>query len=124
MPDGDIPADLPKGDFPAPVSERQIIRTVSYTHLDVYKRQKPSWTASAGKFSRTSTATPWTWWITTVSYTHLVGGIGAAALLHRNDQLLGDLGEGSRTLGILCALGFLNVMPFGMSGHCISTLSG
>ena len=54
----------------------------------------------------------------------VVGGIGAAALLHRNDQLLGDLGEGSRALGILCALGFLNVMPFGMSGHCISTLSG
>ena len=48
----------------------------------------------------------------------VVGGIGrAAALLYGHDHFLRDLGEGGGTLGVLCALGFLNVMPFGMSGH-------
>jgi hypothetical protein len=47
----------------------------------------------------------------------VIGGVRTAALLHRDDQLLGDLGEGCRALGVLRALGFLDVMPFGMSGH-------
>ena len=50
--------------------------------------------------------------------TGVVGRIGdTAALLDSHDQLLGDFGEGGSTLGVLCALGLLDVMPFGMSGH-------
>ena len=60
--------------------------TVSYTHLDVYKRQ-------------------------------VVGVAGAAALFHGHDDLLGDLGEGDGALGVGRALGLLDIMPFGMSGH-------
>ena len=52
------------------------------------------------------------------SQTGVVGRIGdTAALLNSYDQLLCDLGKSGSTLGILRALGFLNVMPFGMSGH-------
>ena len=48
----------------------------------------------------------------------VVGRVGdAAPLLHRHNDLLGDFGEGRSPLGVLGALGFLNVMPLGMSGH-------
>ena len=45
-----------------------------------------------------------------------------AALLDRDDHFLGDLGKCRRALGVLRALGFLNVMPLGMSGHEESSL--
>lgn len=48
----------------------------------------------------------------------VIRGVGdAAALLDGYDHFLGDLRKGSRALCVLCALGFLNVMPLGMSGH-------
>ena len=56
------------------------------------------------------------------SKTGVIGGVCPAALLHRDDQLFGKLGKGSGTLGVLCALRFLNVMPLGMSGHVVSSL--
>ena len=43
----------------------------------------------------------------------------AAALLDGYDHFLGDLRKGSRALCVLRALGFLNVMPLGMSGHVV-----
>ena len=47
----------------------------------------------------------------------VVGVAGAAALFHGHDDLLGDLGEGGGALGVGRALGLLDIMPFGMSGH-------
>ena len=41
----------------------------------------------------------------------------AAAFLHGDDDLLGDLGKCGGTLGVGSALGLLNIMPFRMSGH-------
>ena len=49
--------------------------------------------------------------------TGVVVGVAGAAGLNGHDDLLGHLGEGGAALGVGCALGFLNVMPFGMSGH-------
>ena len=36
-------------------------------------------------------------------------------LLHRHNDLLGDLSKGSAALGVSRALGFLNIVPLGMS---------
>ena len=47
----------------------------------------------------------------------VVVGVAAAALLHRHDHLAGDLGEDLGALGVGSALGLLDIMPFGMSGH-------
>ena len=53
----------------------------------------------------------------------VIRGVGdAAALLDGYDHFLGDLRKGSRALCVLRALGFLNVMPLGMSGHEESSL--
>ena len=50
--------------------------------------------------------------------TRIVRRIGhAAALFDRDDHFLGNLGKRSCAFGVLCALGLLNVMPLGMSGH-------
>ena len=48
----------------------------------------------------------------------VVAGInGTAALFHGDDHFLCDFGKCSGALGVLCTLGFLDIMPFGMSGH-------
>ena len=53
----------------------------------------------------------------------VVGRIGdTAAFLNSHDQFLCDLGKSGSTLSVLCALCFLNIMPFGMSGHRLSSL--
>ena len=49
--------------------------------------------------------------------TGVVGGVAAAALLDRDYHLAGNLGKGLSPLGVLRALGFLYVMPLGMSGQ-------
>ena len=57
------------------------------------------------------------------SKTGVIGGVcHAAAFFDGNDHFLRNLGKGSGTLGVLCALRFLNVMPLGMSGHVVSSL--
>ena len=43
--------------------------------------------------------------------------VAAAALLDGDDDLLGDLGERRAALGVCRALGLLDIVPFGMSGH-------
>ena len=43
--------------------------------------------------------------------------VAAAALLDGDDDLLGDLGERRAALGVRRALGLLDIVPFGMSGH-------
>ena len=54
--------------------------------------------------------------------TGVVGRVGdTAAFLDSDDQFLCDLGEGGSSHSVLRALGFLNVMPFGMSGHGLSS---
>ena len=45
----------------------------------------------------------------------VIGRIAAATLLHRHNDLLGDLSKGSAALGVSRALGFLNIVPLGMS---------
>ena len=55
--------------------------------------------------------------------TGVVGGIGnATAFFHCYDQFFCDLGKSSSTLCVLRALSFLNIMPFGMSGHSYLSL--
>ena len=50
--------------------------------------------------------------------TGVIGGIaGAAAFLHGHNDLFCNFGECSGTLCVSRALGFLNIMPFRMSGH-------
>ena len=57
------------------------------------------------------------------SKTGVIGRVcHAAAFFDGNDHFLRNLGKGSGTLGVLCALRFLNVMPLGMSGHVVSSL--
>ena len=51
--------------------------------------------------------------------TRVVRRIAAAAFLNGNDHFAGDLGERLCALGILRALGFLYIMPLGMSGHAV-----
>ena len=51
------------------------------------------------------------------SQTGVIVGVRAAALFDRYNHFLGDLGKGRGALCVLRALGFLNVMPLGMSGH-------
>ena len=51
--------------------------------------------------------------------TGVIRGVAAAALLHGDNDLLGDLGEGGGALGIGRTLGFLDIVPLGMSGHSI-----
>ena len=40
-----------------------------------------------------------------------------AAFLHGDDHFTRDLGEGLGPLGVRSALGFLYIVPLGMSGH-------
>lgn len=49
----------------------------------------------------------------------VVVGVAGAALLHRHDDLAGNFSERGGALGVGRALGFLNIMPFGMSGHSV-----
>ena len=49
----------------------------------------------------------------------VVGGVAAAAGLDGHDHFAGDLGEDLRALGVSRALGFLYVVPLGVSGHNI-----
>ena len=43
------------------------------------------------------------------------GPVFEIPLLHRHNDLLGDLSKGSAALGVSRALGFLNIVPLGMS---------
>ena len=51
----------------------------------------------------------------------IVHRVAAAAFLHRHDHFPGDFGEGLSALRVRRALGFLYIMPFGMSRHANSS---
>jgi len=52
----------------------------------------------------------------------VVGGVAAAAGLDRHDHLTGDLGKDLGPLGVRRALGLLDIVPLGMSGHISRSL--
>ena len=54
--------------------------------------------------------------------TGVIIGVAAAALFYGHDDLFCDLGKRGAALGISRALGLLNIVPFGMSGHSLLLL--